>query len=114
MGRLISCQKGEDHLSWDITLPLFLFHTCIGSGPDPPCLDPKCEDLGVEALVPLAVFATSRGRGAGGIVEPATAGFVAVFCQPLLCYQSGVKHHFHHLSWRLARLGCPLWRGSSS
>ena len=59
------------------TLPLFLFHTCIGSGPEPPCLDPKCEALGVEALFPLAVLATSRGRGAGGMVPPVFAGFAA-------------------------------------
>ena len=59
------------------SIPLFLFHTCIGSGPDPPLLDPKCEDLGIEALFPLAVLATSRGRGAGGIMFPTAAVFVA-------------------------------------
>lgn len=59
-------------------LPLFLFHTCIGSGPDAPCLVPKCEGLGADTLFPLAVLATSRGRGAGGRVLPAVAGFVAL------------------------------------
>ena len=61
----------------DSNIPLFLFQTCIGSGPEPSCLDPKCEDLGVEALVPLAVLATSRGRGAGGMMFPTAAVFVA-------------------------------------
>ena len=59
-------------------LPLFLFHTCIGSGPDAPCLFPKCEGLGADTLFPLAVLATSRGRGAGGRVLPGVAIFVAL------------------------------------
>ena len=59
-------------------LPLFLFHTCIGSGPDAPCLVPKYEGLGADTLFPLAVLATSRGRGAGGRVLPVIAGFVAL------------------------------------
>ena len=61
-----------------LILPLFLFHTCIGSGPDAPCLVPKCEGLGVDTLFPLAVFATSRGRGAGGRALPAVAGLAAL------------------------------------
>lgn len=52
----------------------------MGSGPEAPCR-PKWEDLGVEALLPLAVLATSRGLGAGGMVFPPAAGFVAVSCQ---------------------------------
>ena len=52
----------------------------MGSGPDPPCRA-KCELLGVEALLPLAVLATSRGLGAGGTLLPAVAGFVAIFYQ---------------------------------
>ena len=59
-------------------MPLFLFHTCIGSGPDAPCLVPKCEGLGADTLFPLAVLATSRGRGAGGRVVPGVAGLVAL------------------------------------
>ena len=59
-------------------IPLFLFQTCIGSGPDPPCLELKCDDLGVVALFPLAVLATSRGRGAGGKAVPVVAGLVAI------------------------------------
>ena len=54
-------------------LPLFLFQTCIGSGPDAPCLVPKWEDLGADTLFALAVLATSRGRGAGGSILPAVA-----------------------------------------
>ena len=69
-------------------VPRFLFHTCIGSGPDSPCRA-KCEDLGVEALLPLAVLATSRGLGAGGMVLPAAAGFVAIYDQLSLLMQSG-------------------------
>ena len=63
-------------------LPLFLFHTCIGSGPDAPCLDPKCEGLGADTLFPLAVLATSRGLSAGGRVLPAVAEFAALTISP--------------------------------
>ena len=61
----------------DSNVPLFLFQTCIGSGPESPCLYPECEDLGIEALFPLAVLATSRGRNAGGMTFPTAAVFVA-------------------------------------
>lgn len=45
-------------------LPLFLFHTCNGSGPDvPPFLYFDPAFLGVEAWCPLADLATNRGRG---------------------------------------------------
>ena len=40
----------------------------MGSGPEPPFLKPEFADLGAEAWWPLADFATSRGRGAGGAV----------------------------------------------
>ena len=54
-----------------MSLRLFLFHTCNGSGPfPPPFLDFAFIDLGADACWPLAVFATSRGRGAGGTVVP--------------------------------------------
>ena len=39
---------------------------------------PKCEGLGVDTLFPLAVLATSRGRGAGGRALPAAAGPAAL------------------------------------
>ena len=42
----------------------------MGSGPDVPFLDPKDTLLGPEPGVPLAVFATSLGLGAGGTVVP--------------------------------------------
>lgn len=40
----------------------------MGSGPEPPFLKAELADLGAEAWWPLADFATSRGRGAGGAV----------------------------------------------
>lgn len=40
-------------------------------------MDPKCELLGAVALVPLAVLATSRGLGAGGMVFPAVVAVAA-------------------------------------
>lgn len=54
-------------------IPLFLFHTCIGSGPEPPFLKPEPANLGAEAWWPLADFATSRGRGSGAAVVVAVA-----------------------------------------
>lgn len=48
---------------------LFLFQTCIGSGPEaPPFLNPEPDDLGVEACWPLADLATSRGRATEGVL----------------------------------------------
>ena len=67
----------SDHRSRLQRIPLFRFQTCIGSGPEPPCRAPKCEDLGVEALLPLAVLATSRGLGAGCMEGALAAEFVA-------------------------------------
>ena len=63
-------------------LPLFLFHTCIGSGPDAPYLVPNGEGLGVDTLFPLAVLATSRGRGAGGREVPEVDGFETLTVSP--------------------------------
>ena len=56
------------------SLPLFLFQTCIGSGPDAPFLDPSVALLGPAPGVPLAAFATSLGLGAGGNVVPGFVG----------------------------------------
>lgn len=47
------------------SLRLFRFHTWFGSGPAPvPFFAKEFINLGVDACRPLAVLATSRGRGA--------------------------------------------------
>ena len=58
----------------DVDIPLFLFQTCIGSGPDVPFFDARLALLGPEPGVPLAALATSLGLGAGGMEFPGVVG----------------------------------------
>ncbi len=89
-------------------VPLFLFQTCMGSGPDAPFLEARLALLGPEPGVPLAALATSLGLGAGGMVFPGVVGAFRVPVSELIT--NNMIHSLTNLAIRL----CSCCTGSAS